>query len=389
MQLRSLLILAPVAATLVLSPCRAALAESHRATRLGHPATRFAPPLTSPEDMRERFRDPRLHGDFDAVLTQWGWSGRLIDLFQAAAQAEISDIKIPVGSVMPFMSSREAGQAICLRNVTWAGQEPAPAYAFHFSSNGRRYRCVMPKACSNFFLEELGDEPRRSLVLECSVPEKVFFGRRIETCLTLRNAGNVAETNIVANMPIPAGATLLETSDEGRAPAGAVLWQLAELPPGATKKICAVFKAQQPGNMQFQPTATASNLPPAQSSCATSVMGLSALLLEKADDPDPVAVGDTTTYTVKVTNQGSADDTNVKMVVEFPEELEPLRASHSGEITGKTVTFPAFPRLAPKQAFSYTIVAKGSKAGDARVRFVRTSDDTPAPTMAEESTTVY
>jgi len=388
MQLRSLLLLAPVAAVLLLSPCQAALAESHRATRLGHPATRFAPPLASPEDMRERFRDPRLHGDFDAVLTQWGWTGRLIDLFQAAGQAEISDIKIPVGSVMPFMSSREAGQAICLRNVTWAGQEPAPAYAFNFSSNGRRYRCVMPKACSNFFLEELGDEPRRSLTLECHVPDKVFFGRRIETCLTLRNTGNVPERCVVT-LPIPGLATILETSDEGRAAEGNVTWQIGELPPGATQRLCAVFKAQQPGSLAFQPVATVSNLPPAQSSCSTAVIGLSALLLEKADDPDPVAVGDTTTYTVKVTNQGTADDTHIKMVVEFPEELEPQRASDGGEISGRTVTFPPFPRLAPKQAFSYSIVAKGSKAGDARVRFVRTSDDTPAPTMAEESTTVY
>ena len=61
-------------------------AEEHRATRLGHPATRFAPPLRTPEDLRARFRDEKLRPDFASVLYQWGWKGDLDDLFRAAAQ---------------------------------------------------------------------------------------------------------------------------------------------------------------------------------------------------------------------------------------------------------------------------------------------------------------
>src|SRR5690606_17705286 len=114
-----------------------------------------------------------------------------------------------------------------------------------------------------------------------------------------------------------------------------------------------------------------------------------ALLLEKADDPDPIQIGETTTYTVRVTNQGSADDTNVRMVVRFPEEIDPVSASHGGVVNGKEVTFPPFPRLTPKQAFEYSIIARGVKAGDSRVTFIRTSDGIPAPTSAEESTRVY
>jgi uncharacterized repeat protein (TIGR01451 family) len=76
-----------------------------------------------------------------------------------------------------------------------------------------------------------------------------------------------------------------------------------------------------------------------QSACDTVVTGISALLLENADDPDPVGVGESTVYTVKVTNQGTADDTNVRLVVEFPAELDPVTASDAGEVAGKTVTF--------------------------------------------------
>ena len=102
------------------------------------------------EDLRSRFRDLKLKADMASVLRQWGWKGNVEDLYRAAVSAPLTDMEIPVGTTMPFMSSRENGKAICLRNVLWAGEEPAPAYAFDFTSKGRRYRCITPKACSNF-----------------------------------------------------------------------------------------------------------------------------------------------------------------------------------------------------------------------------------------------
>ena len=103
----------------------------------------------------------------------------------------------------------------------------------------------------------------------------------------------------------------------------------------------------------------------------------------------PFRVGETTTYKVRVTNQGTADDTNIKMIVQFTAEIDPVSASNGGVVNGKTVTFPPYPRLGAKQAFEYTIVGKGAKVGDARTKFIRTSDSIPAPTTSEESTRVY
>ena len=381
----------PLAAVagLALLICAPAQAESHRATRLGNPATRFAPPRSTPEDLRALFRDEKLRPDFAAILKQWGWPGNLDDMFAAAATAEISDIKIPVGTTMPFMSSREDGKAICLRNVLWAGNEPAPAYAFNFTSKGQRYRCVTPKACSNFFLEDLGPAPRFGLMIDCSVPDKVLVGRKVETCLTVRNTGNVPQRQVTVTLPVPMDTIVAETTAGGQVTNHSVTWEILDLAAGASNRVCATLKTQQPGTLSLRPTVTSASVQPVQSSCETVVVGVSALLLETADDPDPVSVGDTTTYTVKVTNQGTADDTNVRVVVEFPAEIDPVSASNAGEATGRTITFPPFPRLGPKQAFEYTITAKGAKVGDARVKFIRTSDGIPAPTSAEESTRVY
>ena len=101
-----------------------------------------------------------------------------------------------------------------------------------------------------------------------------------------------------------------------------------------------------------------------------------------------IQIGEQTTYTVRITNQGNADDTNVKMVVTFPKEITPVSAV-GGTVSGQSVSFPAVPRLAPKQAVSYSIRAKGAAVGDARVKFTLTTDELKAPVIAEESTTVY
>jgi hypothetical protein len=50
------LLLLSLAFFLVASVARA----EHRATRLGNPAFRFAPPLRTPDDLRERFRNEKL-----------------------------------------------------------------------------------------------------------------------------------------------------------------------------------------------------------------------------------------------------------------------------------------------------------------------------------------
>ncbi len=127
------------------------------------------------------------------------------DLFAAAATNEIVEWDIPVGDTMPFMSSRENGRPdLPARNVTWAGRDPIHGYAFTFSSDGHYWRCVTPKPCSNFFVEDLGVAPMALLALDCSVPDKVGLGHTLQICLSLHNTGNVPETNISVVLPIPA-----------------------------------------------------------------------------------------------------------------------------------------------------------------------------------------
>jgi uncharacterized repeat protein (TIGR01451 family) len=382
--LRRWLLLLPLLAAFTVT----ARAEHHRATHLGNPATRFAPTMYAPDDLRARFRDVKLHNDFIAVLKQWGWTGNYDDFFAAGLANEIVEWEIPVGETMPFMSTREDGKPICLRNVTWAGTEPIHAYAFVFHSNGRIYRCITPKPCSNFFVVDLGAEPKSGLEIACTVTDKIVAGRTVEICLSVHNSGNLTEPSATVTLPVPPDALITAATDNGALVNNAVTWTIENLPANATKQLCTVIKPQKPGALNFNPTASSATVPAVTSACSTEAIGIPAILLEKSDDPDPVAIGDTTTFTVKVTNQGTADDSNVQVVVTIAPELEPV-SSAEGKITGQDVTMPVIPKLAPKEVVTYKIVAKGVKAGDGHTMFTLLSDVLKSPLNAEESTTVY
>ncbi len=364
--------------------------ESHRATVLGNPATAFAPTLFTPSDLRARFADPALRPDILDILKQWGWTGDPADLFAAAATHEIVDWDIPVGEVMPFMSSRSHGHPVCLRNVTWAGWDPIHAYAFTFASTGRLWRCITPKPCSNFFVEDLGPVPVAGLTMDCSVADQVSMGHLLQVCLSIHNTGNIPATNISVNLPIPKGIPAMDATEGGNINTNQVSWVIANLAPDGTKELCTALRPRSPGTVEFNSSAVCEGVPPLSSSCSTEIIGLPALLLEKSDNPDPVAVGSNTLYTVKVTNQGSAPDRNIAITIIVDSQLAPVTADPAEAIIqGQTVTFPVVASLAAKQVVTCTLIARGVQAGDAHTRFVVNSQMLSSPLTAEESTTVY
>jgi uncharacterized repeat protein (TIGR01451 family) len=387
---RSLRLLLP-AIGLTLVFCAGVQAEQHRATRLGNPATRFAPPLKTPEDLRSRFRDEKLKADMASVLQQWGWTGNRQDLYQAALSAEIADVRIPIGATMPFMSSREGGKAICLRNVIWAGQEPAPAYAFQFTSKGQRYRCVTPKACSNFFLEDLGPEPKPALALNCTAPAEVPAGRPVEVCLTVSNTGDAAEGKTIVTLPIPEASTVARTTENGVSSGTEVTWELPSLPAGATRQVCAFFGLREPGMLSFNATARGLRPDSVKTACSTKVIGIPAILLELADLEDPIEVGHEVTYEIKVTNQGSAAGTNIRLVCRLPESEEYVSSTGATAVRAeqRVITTDALPELAPKAAVSWRVVVRATRAADARFKLQLTSDQFQRPIDEEESTELY
>jgi uncharacterized repeat protein (TIGR01451 family) len=227
------------------------------------------------------------------------------------------------------------------------------------------------------------------LTIACKAPEERYMGRPFDVCFTVSNSGDAPAAGAMVQVPVPAGLTFRTATAGGRVVDGRVVWDMSSLAANAQQEVCATFVAAGGGTFQFNGVAKGTCAKEVSTACQTRVIGVAGILLEKADDPDPVGVGESTTYAVKITNQGTANDNNVRMVVTIAPELTPVSATGGGTISGQTVTFPAVPTLAPKQAVDYKIIARGAKAGDGRTRFELNSDMLKSPVIAEESTHVY
>ena len=175
-----------LAAALALAATAPAVAQQHRATSLGNPATRFAKPLKKGDDLRVLLRSEKAKADVVAVLQDAGWAGDVADLERAAATAEVVPVQIAPGTTIPFMAARKNGKPYAMKDVLWAGAKPIDAFGFEFSSKCVRYRLVTPKACSNFWVEALGKDTAdpQCAPKKVELPPVVSVAGASETCVT-------------------------------------------------------------------------------------------------------------------------------------------------------------------------------------------------------------
>lgn len=398
MNLKSLTLGAAILVSALLNPDLAqAAAHKHRATRLGNPATRFAPTMHSIEDLRDRFRDPKLKPDIASICRQAGWKGDLEDLHYAALNSEIVPFEIPKGEIMPFMSSRKNGKPIALMKVLWAGDEPIQAYAFNFISKGVRYKCITPKPCSNFFIEYVGPAMSR-LSLHCKSPERQFTQRAINVCLTIHNTGQVTESSALVSLDVPAGAVPETATDGGRYTGGKIEWRLSDLEPGHGKEVCATFIASKPGQLTFPSAVSGSGGGKSQCSTSTKILGVYGLLIEVVDVEDPIRAGNPINFVITVTNQGDLPLSNVKVAVNLPGSQ--VFSSGQGDTSvsaspGTGLRIAPVTELGGKEKATWRIRTTARRTNgtegleDSRLSIDVSCDQIQNPIREEESTMIY
>lgn len=205
--------------------------------------------------------------------------------------------------------------------------------------------------------------------------------------IVLSNTGDVPLEDVTVTDVVPEP-TKLVSADGASVRGNTAVWRVAQLKPGEEQTFAIKVSSTVGGNYCNAVTAsTASGLGGSNQTC-TAWKGIAAILIEVMDDHDPIQLGETTTYTVRVTNQGSADLTSIGIVATCPKQVTPVSADR-GTVDGQAVNFPSVPRLAPKQSLQYTIKAKGASEGDARVKVEVTAVELQTPVTEEESTRVY
>jgi len=229
------------------------------------------------------------------------------------------------------------------------------------------------------------------LAIEQNCPKKIFLGRNITSTVKVSNNGSATCSNTVLEVMVPANATFLSASDNGVHSSGRVVWSLGSLKARASKAVSLKVAPTGITTVQLKSTVKGICAEAQTDSCQTEVLGIAAILLEVIDISDPVEVGQNETYVITATNQGTADDTNVKIVctLEDMAQFVSCEGATRGVSQGKAVTFAPLPRLVPKARATWKVVVKAVKEGDSRFKVSMTSDILERPVEETESTNLY
>ena len=163
------------------------------------------------------------------------------------------------------------------------------------------------------------------------IDKEQFFGRPANYHIVVSNTGDTTLTGVVVTDAAPAGTMVAAKRRRQRQCRQSVTWNVGDLAKGEPRPSQRLLTSMTAGshcNTVSVGTAQGSKNRPKP---APRWRGVSALLLEKGDQPDPIQVGEQTTYFVRVTNQGTAPDADVKIVVQFPKELTRVSADNGGQ----------------------------------------------------------
>jgi uncharacterized repeat protein (TIGR01451 family) len=150
-----------------------------------------------------------------------------------------------------------------------------------------------------------------------------------------------------------------------------------------------------------QATARADGGLQAGAEVCTVFEGLSALALETVDTRDPLPVGEQTSYTIVVTNQGTVPVTNLRIKVLVPPQLKLLRATGASDppppdklpaptAEGQLLPYAPLPTLVPGAEARFEVFVQAAQAGDARFKVELTADQLErGPVREDESTQIF
>lgn len=238
---------------------------------------------------------------------------------------------------------------------------------------------VSAEACTTILV------PGINLVKEGT--KEQFLGKSADYTLTVSNTGDTKLTNVTVTDTAPVATRILNAA--GATVVGnQATWRIAELGAGEKKSFTMSLTSATAGSHCNLASVVSTEGQSARAEACTLWRGVGAILVEVVDDPDPILVGSTTTYTIRITNQGSADLVNINTAAAFPAQIAPV-ATAQGTITGQNVKFQTVPRLGSKQSVEFRLTARGVSVGDTRVKFTFTEDSLTSPIVEEESTRVF
>ncbi|MDF1838895.1 MAG: DUF11 domain-containing protein [Planctomycetota bacterium] len=229
------------------------------------------------------------------------------------------------------------------------------------------------------------------LELATSGPSKFFLGQPGKVTLTVKNVGSSLAKDVKLEQPLPEGLELVRASSPAERTENLLSWALGDLEAGAESSITLHLTPSQTGTLALAASAQASKGSAATSEFSAPMEGISALHFTIEDLQDPVPVGESLTYHIKVHNQGTAPGANIAIMVTMDEGMQLVHAKGptNGRTEGNKILFNALDSLDPGATATWRLVLQSRQIGDLRLSAALTSKRLQRPVEVTQSTQFY
>ncbi len=222
-------------------------------------------------------------------------------------------------------------------------------------------------------------------------PERLYIGRPVTYEITVTNRSDVPARDTVVEDTLPQGVTSVKATAGAQLSGLKLIWNLGTLEPDQSETFQVSYTPTTTGTIVNDATATANCATPVTASMRTTITGIAATMLEVVDIEDPVRVGNRATYTITVTNQGSAVSRNIRVYCILEDNVKYVSSAGAtaSTIEGDTVRFLPLGSLAPKSKAVWRVVVAAVRPGDVRFKVVMNSDELTRPVEESEATHIY
>lgn len=225
------------------------------------------------------------------------------------------------------------------------------------------------------------------LSVHVEAPSLVYHGKATKYLVQVRNSGDAPAANVQASLDLPAGAKPASLPPGARLNGQQVSWPIALLSAGDAKTFEFAVDLQAEGANLAQVSCADALGSTAKSSCRTELRAVADLKLLVSDPIAPAPVGSEVVYELQITNRGSKAATDVRVIAQFSEGIEPKRGEgHDHRVVPGQVFFEPIQSIGPNATTTLRVIAIASQNGTHRFRAEVRSAGTEVKLVQEEST---
>jgi uncharacterized repeat protein (TIGR01451 family) len=224
-------------------------------------------------------------------------------------------------------------------------------------------------------------------------PETEYVGLAAEYEVNVTNNGDARVRELEVRAPVPTNTEFVEATHDGSLQNNQIVWTFPRLEAGESQTLAYRVRGTDEGSYRAIAKAEAICTGEVTDMVQTKLEGVAAMVVEVVDNRDPNKVGQEEVYEIRVTNQGSAPETNVIVHCELGEGQRLISTTGETDTGAKRgarkVTFNPVESLTAGQTAEWSVKVDCNTEGDIRFYVEVNSDQHTRPVRETEATRIY